>query len=94
MLLLLFQRLPAHCLRAIELKMKNYGFARGNSEPVVKCFYSELDVFLNATVFPLCKEIIIIIINITIIIIIIIIYYNKTIIGYTKQVQRTEDFRA
>ena len=50
--------------------MKNYDFSRGNSEPVVKCFYLELNVFLNATAFPLSKEIVIII-NI----IIIIIYY-------------------
>ena len=33
-------------------------------------------------------------ISIIIIIIIIIIYYCKTLIGYTKQVQRTEDSRA
>ena len=37
---------------------------------------------------------IIIIIIIIIFIIIIIIYYYKTFIGYTKQVQRTEDSRA
>ena len=49
-------------------------------------------MFFNATAFPLCKEIIIIIIIITIIMIIII-YYYKTFIGYTKQVQRTEDSR-
>ena len=38
-----------------------YDFARGYSEPVVNIFYSELNVFLNAAAFPLCKEIIIII---------------------------------
>ena len=54
-------------------------------------------MLFNATAFPLCKEIIIIIITIiiiNIIIIIIIIYYYKTFIGYTKQRQRTEDFRV
>ena len=43
-----------------------YGFARGNSEPVVKKFYSEQNVLLNAAAVPLCKEIIIIIIIIII----------------------------
>ena len=53
-------------MQAIELKMKNYDFSRGNSEPVVNCFYSEQNVLLNATAFPLCKEIIIFIIIIII----------------------------
>ena len=53
---------------ASTLNWKNeiYGIARGNSEPVVKNFYSEQNVLLNATAFPLCKEIIIIILFIII----------------------------
>ena len=37
-----------------------YGFARGNSEPVVKKMYSEQNVLSNAAAFHLCKDIIII----------------------------------
>ena len=95
---------PASTLSAgYWIENEIYGSPRANM-PVVNIFYSELNLLLNATAFPLCNEIIIIII-ITIIIIIIIlcyiiiiiiiiIYYYKTFIGYTTQAQRTEDSRA
>ena len=53
---------PASTLSAgYWIENEIYSFARENSKPVVKfCFYSELNVSLNATAFPLCKEIIII----------------------------------
>ena len=58
---------PASTLSAgYWIENEIYGSARTNSVPVVKNFYSELNLLLNATAFPLCKEIIIIIIIIII----------------------------
>ena len=58
---------PASTLSAgYWIENEIYGFVRGNSEPVVKSVYSELNVLLNASAFPLCKVIIITIIIIII----------------------------